>query len=647
MVQDTDKPLARIRARYEGLLVPQLLEIQKQKTASEKPTEWARTLQCLQMDGTLKRQCGPYGENMPAEVLRRIEIDALSNREFVAVSYPWHPSSGENVDFGGYDVESLNRQEIVTSKVRNGVWKRVIAYAQSCGVDPIWIDRECIPQEENSPQKEVAMNSMDIVYIRSKYPLGLLFKPIMSLVDLYILISLLEGEFVQSHDQKLTPKADLNTASKVIMLLAYITSDQWWERAWIFQEDYLSGIRMCLLIPHNISDIGQRAREYFGNIGGELKVYSANFRAQTTLFCLAYLETYGKSCHDGQSACEEILKRACSYKIKFRHPGSGKGKAMSSIIFADIGRRKITNGEDIIPIAANSCRYSVRLAHKRLLATGHSLSLCILALYLLNGEIVKNDERDETLSSRDIFGYLEAQSLDNFNPPVGDGELTFIRNHRFVNVRLSHDGIVTTGLLWTLYKVIETKSFTTIGDFGDERSPGLTKCERARLQQLVSELEKQKSTYLSLLINLEKYLKADESTRPYRTYMDSMAKGIAKAIEQRKTLKLGCLTGRKNSYQGIFISNSDQKSQKELSYVFTAWKPRKEPDDMSWSSNLDNYVSLNVDVIGDTIQNPPRLRIKEWINGLCFFFGTTQYDVVFPWHTSLIGGSEELSRVLN
>jgi hypothetical protein len=74
-------------------------------------------------------------------------------------------------------------------------------------------------------------------------------------------------------------------------------------------------------------------------------------------------------------------------------------------------------------------------------------------------EIIRNDRDDRHLLFGDIFEYLKNQSLDSFDPPVKDKKLAFIKNCRFVDIRFSPDGIVTTGWVWKLYKEIDTSAF--------------------------------------------------------------------------------------------------------------------------------------------------------------------------------------------
>jgi hypothetical protein len=311
---------------------------------------------------------------------------------------------------------------------------------------------------------------------------------------------------------------------------------------------------------------------------------------------------------------------------------------MSSTIFADVGRRNIRDAPDILAIAANCCDYSVRLKTLSLKDTKCSLSLCILALYLLNGEILRNNKDDRSLLSGDIFEYLKTQSLDNFDPPVEDKKLAFIKNCRFVDVKLSPDGIITKGWLWKLYKEIDTSDFASNPPFDRKRSSnGLRPHERSRLRQLTSELGLDR--HQDLVNDLEAYLDEDsrgeeQEERSSKYYKDLMAKELVRAITEGKTIQLGCLLGQ-NPYRGIFICESSAEECPKESYVFSAWKPRKRSNDKFGERRNEKYVSLEVNLVESTLLGLPHLETKRWINGLCFFDGSPPRDVVFSWPVSL------------
>lgn len=176
-------------------------------------------------------------------------------------------------------------------------------------------------------------------------------------------------------------------ALEVVELLDYITSDKWCTRAWVFQEDYRSAVKINILIPHSLCLSDQQAKEKWCGVPGELQVNSAYFHEESTLFCRAFRRKEGHEWQTGCARCEDILKRAGRYNILCKH-GDLASKAMSPFIFADIGSKNISVASDLLAIAANCCDYSARLNTKILKGNSCSLSISVLAFYLLNGEII-------------------------------------------------------------------------------------------------------------------------------------------------------------------------------------------------------------------------------------------------------------------
>lgn len=74
--------------------------------------------------------------------------------------------------------------------------KRVTKYVEYCDCRHFWIDKECINQEDRQ-EKELAIQSMDLVYSRSDYPVALLSVRIESIEDLNLLVELLRESLLQ------------------------------------------------------------------------------------------------------------------------------------------------------------------------------------------------------------------------------------------------------------------------------------------------------------------------------------------------------------------------------------------------------------------------------------------------------------------
>ncbi|KAI6090051.1 hypothetical protein F4821DRAFT_229462 [Hypoxylon rubiginosum] len=661
VVQDTSLPLSQIRSKNSASIVESLLEIQKHAVTRE---NWLKSLECLYLaqdheERSVKRRRVSGGSVAAgsSELLRRRYLDPVSDaegqRDYIAVSYTWQASEqeeeAEEEAVGHYLIESRRTGEPpMASDVRDVVWTRVLNFADHVGCQNIWIDRECVDQEDEAEQ-EAAIQSMHLVYSLSKRPIALLTREIETLEDLDLLTNLLCGD-VGPGDEAAT-----------LDLLDDITSNLWWTRAWTFQEDYRASTRMTLLIPHHRNlevnkqtTVDDAGRFLLGNVEGEVCIDSREFKRRATEFCLAYRKN-----PEARDVCDKILKTAAQYNILLREgsPSSIKSisRSMSPTIISDILSRGITLESDRLAIMANCCGYGIRLDTNALNSSGSSLSLSILALYLLNGEIMENG-RDKTTTSRGtllddrIHEYLSRQSLSSFRPPVDEGLLTFIKSCRFSEPRLRADGTATAGHLWRLGKAIRRKPmkrdkygtlppldvFATDLFYQNRGTPDL---------DFASRLLAWSREYSSSAAPSQSGRDRDRGGRrnPRRWgWRQWMTDEVEEALMEGKTLRLGRLVhpryrgGEDAAYRAVFVGDADDESwgdDDDESYAFTCVQKAKGGEMLGDASY--KHVSLEVDAEFPE-RAPPRLYIRRWLNGLCFFDGQPQRDVLFPWPSALL-----------
>jgi Heterokaryon incompatibility protein (HET) len=627
---DTQYPMLEVRNQYGKSLVLPLLQIQKHRTAEAKSIVWAQNLQCLFRAG---------GE----KVLHRTSIskhDATTSA-YVAVSYPWKHSRYENSRTGSYRVEQLPEGYYRPSKVRDVILDRVVRYVEHHKLLGFWIDQECINQGDPK-EKEAAMQSMDLVYRLSDHPLGLLSVPIRNQLDLNLLLALLKGDFVEmcglSQSPRLKRRVRLSKVKKIVALLHYIVSDQWWDRAWIFQEEYCSSIDMYLLIPHHPDLIKEHAKSLLGSMQNELQVNATRFRQRSTLFCLAILRMIDHQWRIGWHLCKDILIKVKKYNVLYEHGHAigddNMGRPMSIRIFADIQRRHMSDAWDVLPIAANCCDYPIRLSVQALRRHPHSLSLSILVMFLLNGEILMNNKDDTQSLSGNIFHYMKQQLIARFDLPVRRKELTFLKHCRLVDVRLCPEGIETTGYLWQLRKKIYPRQFVSpLRPDHKESTYGLKRYHRAHLRLLAAEIRRENPDLANDIYEyLDEDAHASANQNARKRFMDVMAKEVVQAIRNGDTLWLGSIMGQKHCH-AIFVAGS--LSPPEPMYVFTAWEAGRHSSSIFSHRCLHKHVSLQVQCDKGTSQISPCLRTKAWVNGLCFFHHSSQRRVIFPWPASL------------
>jgi len=602
--------ILRIR---QSSVVSELLAIQRHEKPVEKAHEWADDLLCLRYQPTLS----PY--------FHQVQNHAL-NSKFVAVSWTRQPSAQEDSECGKYSMlsSSTNHPGVTATKqetlsIRNSVLDRVVKYLKKREIDIFWIDEACIGQD-NSREKAEAINSMDLVYKESTKSIGLLSSPIFTSSGAALMAKLFDGKLTTKDDFgkfHLKQGVSNQTVVKVVRILEDLIGDDWWKRAWIYQEEYLSGLRMDLLIP-----IGSKVLVPSGYnlVPGEFCVQATRFREQTSRFLLACPKRY-------RVTCTRMLMTVEKYSITLQQL-HGISQPMSASIFAGIGRRDVGDPWDTLAITANACAYQTRLDAEALAHEGRSLSLSLLAQYLLNGEVLLpgdgNDGAQSELLQHDLNGLLYRIQPQFDDLPVSIRKLTFLKYCRLPSVKFYTQGLKTVGYLWSLPNEarIYTRKFG-LSTISNARRDHLEACpwDSLELSLLADELELIGET--SIAARLRRYLdqRRNDKTSPAHDYMDLMACKLFQAINRGFQLRLGYLNEREA--MGIFIPHA--KELHRSIHVMTTWQPPQEVFD-----GVGNAVSLQINLHANRAVSPVR-----WINGLVFFSAKSDSDnILIKWPVS-------------
>ncbi|KAF2023777.1 hypothetical protein EK21DRAFT_118436 [Setomelanomma holmii] len=579
---------------------------------------------------------------------------------YVALSYCWKRSKGESKKRGMYRIASEMEKPL---KVRNIVLDRTfrfIRYKQACrAMLPLWIDQLSIEQEE-TPEKDIAMQSMDLVYKNCTYAVGYLWTQLQTPTEMIRLSDLLSGRIVE---RKLVEGSPIlvkgikyEVVREVLDVLTRITNDVWWTRAWIFHEDYLAGRKMWLVIRHASKLRKPPTHNKAGSLQGEVVIKSDELKTYATLFCLACCNTLRPDL-DINKQCKRILSKAGKYNIlnKCQYTREDQ-RSMTIRIMKDLDDRRLWDPTDLLPIVANVCGYDTRLATKKQEFKEHSLSMSILALYIANGELFANLRGPNKLEHK-VFDFLKENSL-RIRAPLHDGELTLIKHCRLSVLDISLAGIHTKGILWRLGDVISPQWIPTSSDATIESSNqrmlfrnGLNDHQENRLFDLLGILIKRRrcnrGLYQSIVDDLKTYLESTGSSSkrddwPPQHSMNAMASGIVDALDTGRYLQLarpvgGSLdSGRGVPYRAILVRDRGDLQNVGPTYVFTSWsRTNKQNSDKMESRKIAKYVSIVVDVDEGLSDGIVRLKSKTWINGLCFFDGEKKFPFVFEWPDSL------------
>jgi hypothetical protein len=297
---------------------------------------------------------------------------------------------------------------------------------------------------------------------------------------------------------------------------------------------------------------------------------------------------------------------------------------MSATIFADIQRRDVGNAWDTLAITANTCEYQTRLDVQSLAYEGRSLSLCLLAQFLLNGEIIAcgiNQIRADPI----LFQHTIDRVLHQIQPAIEDlptstKGLTFLKYCRLPKVEFVSRGLKTVGYIWYLPKHanIRTSDFD-LPQLSDARRDHLEICpwESRELEVLASKLKQVQEYFLAA--KLCDYLgkRRNNMTSPALGYMDLMAGKLFQAIDRGFQLRLASRPGQYAS--GIFVPRRWELGQSM--HVLTTWQSPKET-----SRRAGNAVSLKVRLCANHV-----VVSERWINGMIFFSRNESENVIIGW----------------
>jgi hypothetical protein len=635
MKNDMSYPLSEIEAKPVGSLSSKIRGVQSKAELVQQKT--AMRL-CVHVEMS--------ADNSFTETTTPIELRHQHSDKFTAISCPWQ-LPGHEVVSGRY--RFAPEQPAGIRMPQDVVLDRILNF-KACNLEylqtPFWIDKLCINQDANE-EKEMAVHSMDLVYQYSSCTLGLLFVRISTLAQLTMLRKLLDGRFAENKDNELELLISVQEANSVLELIEMILRDNWWHRAWIFQEEFLASNNMILLLPCSLDRTGLFENEenvdLFGKTAGEIEVRALNFRTETTTFCLALSRHADKG---GQDRCSEILKFARRYTFLYRTKYAAAGPssvvhAMSPAIFDDIGSRGITVPSDIMAIAANCCRYVARLNSKVLNDTGESLSVAILTLFLMNGEILRHDTPRQAVLRQTVLECLRTEKL-HVHPPMPAGELIFIKNCRLSSVKMTTGGIMTRGVLSRLDKRIKVKLspseqnlYLSNNDVKDIKT--LNEAERRLLQALARHLESIRVQGGDAFPKLLRKFSAEEGTDHATQYWSSqhikimMAKCVCRAIAELRPLWLARvhIQGSWTPYLGVFVPD-DPFMDSATAFAFTSLGSDNEYKNsgVKLARKNNRLASLEVGFAPDTLQIVP----KRWMNGLWFFNNKDHpKDFVIPW----------------
>jgi len=704
----------------------QLLEVQHFETDRSEAEEWVANLRFLDISGVPDLQAEKqkqdrryalaeardhlYERKIPScevPITKREEDDEDA---YIAVSWRWavleHAPETPVFD---YQIRRPGAKPH-KSDFPDRYMDRVIQFAQSVNVSKVWIDKECIYQragdERKRPKdKELGVQIMDVVYGDSKVSVGLLTVELTHQHQVDLLSELLQGRiFVDPKDRehpKLRPEVNVLAVQK---LIRRILSDPRWDRGWIFQEDHLASNRMTLLIPCS-SSVRKDQGYDFGDILGDLKIKLKDLRQNATMFCLArpeerrpntdileklkqynicnksytppqddHLLRSGRNGIRGNTGDDKNYQRGSSYEIPAY-------RTTTNCVLDDICSRSLENEEDRIAILANALRFTTRIdigkgspIHK---PDKYSLSVALLALILMNGEILKSrtwksPDRarlpcESNLMQHTLQSYLAACQHE-FSVPNLRFQQTFVDHCRLKSPTITSRGLQTKGWLFELFPRERSRiradqlslrltdsDRETLSDLG--RGPVLrgTKLDEdahTALDALIQKLEalwpaSQLVNYMRRNLSLDGH-RSRPKVPPSAPYVLDMMFALYQALRDDQELRLGRLASARPHTEpaAIFIRpEPDGWRTEQATHLNSDGAPCLAKIFTSWDQSHDSERLASLEV-GRRIQEARGKRdcllySAGWVNGVWYAQGQPMGNYVFP----LAGITEDRHRV--
>ncbi|KAG4286380.1 hypothetical protein FPRO06_07640 [Fusarium proliferatum] len=311
-------------------------------------------------------------------------------------------------------------------------------------------------------------------------------------------------------------------------------------------------MKMTLLISHSAALNLDKVARHFGDLDGELLISSAGLYEQATKLCLAYSD------HKPPPPClNTVLSRAKRYTILLADDEDSAPVSMSPSIIEDIASRTLEREWDRVAIIANCCQYANRLNSALLQSDKHSLSLTILTLVLMNGEILSNHPGDKLDSKKmTITEFLHEHFFYGLESPWKKAKLTFNKSCRFANVVLTEDGIQTEGYLWRLDDEIITTQFQNCRQpRGRKKHWQFTKRPLEWLAEDLAPHYRLLSQRLYEIMDLEVPSSAAEE------WLLSMVDAVEEAIEQGKLLCTATLLGSGPLGVAVFVQPEESDNE--------------------------------------------------------------------------------------
>jgi hypothetical protein len=391
---------------------------------------------------------GGISENQPQQpqqpqVLRLTNPGELEScNHYVAVSYCWQqsrvPPESKTPDPQFVIMEG---NTLRMSRVSRDIIRRAIDFGRESDCRLIWIDQECIDQDDLQ-DKALHIQAMHLIFRRAQYVVAILNNGLADQWELDVL--------AQYND---AASLDHVSLTRVVELAQRLAGDIWHTRAWTYQEALLATRGIYMLIPcHPLartshSQLMIRDFDLVTNLEVAQRFSSPRqiHGHPTQIMELNQL-----------SSALDVLRSALpSWKEQPLNVALDHHRLAAIDALRPLVERNITEPYDLIALCGNLCNYGIRLDANMVRGAGIGLSLALFALALLNGDmslllgyrsilrgrLTDHPRLSPSASLRDIITIPDRHELI-------DWSFESRYNCRISPPQLVSSGLLITGILW-------------------------------------------------------------------------------------------------------------------------------------------------------------------------------------------------------
>jgi ankyrin repeat protein len=396
MKHDAERSFQEIHGNVQNML-RQVEDIQLFRVLSSDLPDIVNHLRFLHFKGFPEFDSKKISTEKPLEIELELTPPTANpfTVDYITVSYVWQRPSpieiSSNMGLPRYRIKDLERPDSEPREILcpPDVLHRACRFARSVGVSLIWIDQECIKQDDPG-DVDKHLQSMNKIYSQSRYTVVPLCQMVSDPEKAKVFSFLCNRDISDETIRSIESVGFLELCAKV---LEDIAGDEWFTRAWTYQERICAS-QVRLLINRdpslaNYHGLGKEPTEIELNLSC-LREFTFRFESDKGVH-ISSLER-AKVISIIQHWYNLVTKNMAYATLIAKGLGEGRGDAFVHQIsntFYALEACRITKESDRLAILSDLCELPNRLNSTLFNDSKYSFSTCVLVLLLNNGFIPK------------------------------------------------------------------------------------------------------------------------------------------------------------------------------------------------------------------------------------------------------------------